>query len=343
MSRRLAILSLVAFLLNVGIHLLTFVDGVSLSLGTTWPVFVVTLLLAFAAVGVKIRDTSHDAIRMAKMSQDQMVEQVRSGLNRSGWTRFFGTTPTWTIMAIPVLFIVFGASLIFDGIPGGTVNYHESEDWVFDLNERPVRKATAAEIAQSQIAELRMVSSGFALFAMVAFVIFSGRSAKTASEVTETESEQPFDPPVLSRVDPQREWNKEAEGSLEIDDQIVNFEFSSCLVFTEEDLAGNLEVMVRASPSLPAEKLSGNLQLLLPGLEQLIESDAYGYCGDGIAEISFAPGNSGIRFDDVRETIMSIRDVEIFWCEGRNNKLATLPCEFAFLSGGFHIGCNRGG
>jgi hypothetical protein len=298
MPKLFAILSLVAFLLNVVVHLLTFVDGVPVSLGITWPVYLLTLILALMAVGVKITDTGNCASRTAKMSRDRMMVQVRHNLRQGAWVWFFGTTPVWMVAAFPVLFLFFAVNMLF-------------------------------ESRQSEISELRMGSSGFAMFAWVALIIFTGRYDPTESKSTDTQPEKAVDEPLVTPVEQQRIWNKAAEGSLELDGQVVNFEFSSCLVYTEDELAGNLDVMVRTNPDLPAEKLSVNLQLSLPGFEQLIESDAFGYCGDGIAEVSFSLGNSGIRFDDVREAIMSIRDVGIFWSDGRKSQLATLPCEFA--------------
>lgn len=129
--------------------------------------------------------------------------------------------------------------------------------------------------------------------------------------------------------EPKRPWSKEAEGSLDLHGRIVNFEFSSCLVHTEDDLAGNLDVMVRTNPSLPAEELSENLCLALPEFEELVKSDAYGQCDGGNVDVSFGLANSGPGFgNDVREAIKSLRDVDIFWGEGRERRLATLPCEF---------------
>ena len=128
---------------------------------------------------------------------------------------------------------------------------------------------------------------------------------------------------------PQRTWNKEVEGSLDLDGQTVTFEFSSCLVYTEDDLAGNLDVMVRTSPPLSAEKLSDNLRLALAGFDELVDSDGYGQCDDGIVDVSFGLANSTIGFgDDVREAMKSIREVDVCWGDGRGKKLATLPCEF---------------
>lgn len=128
----------------------------------------------------------------------------------------------------------------------------------------------------------------------------------------------------------QRPWSKEAECSIDLDGQTVAFEFSSCLVHTKDDLAGNLDVMIRTNSNLSAEDLSDNLRLALPGFEELVDSRAYGQCDDGIAEVSFALADSGPGFgDEVREAIKSIQEVDIFWGDRREQKLATLPCNQA--------------
>lgn len=128
----------------------------------------------------------------------------------------------------------------------------------------------------------------------------------------------------------QRSWSKAAEGTLDLDGQTVTFEFSSCSVQTRDDLAGNLDVMVRTNPSLLADVLSDNLRLALPGFNELVDSASYGQCDDGISDISFGLADSTIGFgDEVREAIKSIEEVDVLWGDRRDQKLATLPCEQA--------------
>ena len=126
-----------------------------------------------------------------------------------------------------------------------------------------------------------------------------------------------------------RPWSKEAESPLDLDGQIVIFEFSSCLVYTEDDLAGNLELMVRTTPWLSVDKIGENLRLALPGFDDLAASDGYGQFddGEGIVGVEFGLVHSAIDFDgDVREAIESIQEVDIFWGDTRETRLATVPC-----------------
>ncbi len=128
-----------------------------------------------------------------------------------------------------------------------------------------------------------------------------------------------------------RPWQKAAEGTLDLNGQTVTFEFSSCLVYAEDDLAGNLDIMVRTTPYISEEQLGEHLNLALLEFDELVASDGYAQYddGDGIVGMSFGLTNSPIGFDDeVREAIKSILDVEVFWGEGRERKLATLPCEY---------------
>ena len=88
--------------------------------------------------------------------------------------------------------------------------------------------------------------------------------------------------------------------------------------------------MVRANPRIPAEDLSEGLRLALPGFDDLVTSDACGELDDGIADVSFGLANSAIGFgDDVREAVKALREVDVFWGDGRDRKLTTLPCELS--------------
>lgn len=127
-----------------------------------------------------------------------------------------------------------------------------------------------------------------------------------------------------------RPWEAAAEGTLDLDGKAVTFEFSSCLVYTEDDLAGNLEIMVRTSPFISEEQLGEHLNLALTGFDELVSSDGCGQFddGDGVVGIYFGLANSAIGFDDeIREAIKSMQDVEVFWGEDWERKLATVPCD----------------
>lgn len=126
-----------------------------------------------------------------------------------------------------------------------------------------------------------------------------------------------------------RPWKKVAEETFELDGKAVTFEFSSCHVHTEDDLAGNLDIMVRTLPFVFEEHLGEQLKLALPGFDQFVSSDGYGQYddADGIVCVSFGLANSAIGFDDdVREAIESMQDVEIYWGDNRERKLATVAC-----------------
>lgn len=128
-----------------------------------------------------------------------------------------------------------------------------------------------------------------------------------------------------------RLWDKVAEAQTSLNGEKVTFEFSSCLVHTDDDLAGNLDLMVRTLPFCSEDQIAQGLRLALPGFDDLIESDGYGRFddGDGIIGMSFGLANSSIGFNqEIRNAIGSLDVVEVFWGDGRENQLATLPCEF---------------
>jgi len=136
----------------------------------------------------------------------------------------------------------------------------------------------------------------------------------------------------------QRLWSKEAESSLDFDGQTVTFEFSSCLVDTDEEAGtlGNLDVMVRTTPSLPLATLRDNLRLGAPGYAGLLDAPASGQIEGGF-ELCFAPLEElgcpdmdyDARHDWRRETVKSLQEVNVFWGDSREAKLADLRCDRA--------------
>lgn len=191
MAKVLVLLSLSAFLLNVAVHLLTFVKDVPVSLGMTWPVYALSLLLALVGLGVKFTDAKRQGMRFAGMSQERVAEHVRNDVLQSPWTRFFGETPVWMVVTIACLFAHFAGTMVVDGVnaaKNGYVKSHEGENWLFDIDERPMRKATDAEVERSKIAELRMATTGFALAAFVTFTFFLGRCTSTGAIGAHSES-----------------------------------------------------------------------------------------------------------------------------------------------------------
>lgn len=131
--------------------------------------------------------------------------------------------------------------------------------------------------------------------------------------------------------EPRRSWSKEAEGSLELDGQTVTFEFSSCLVDTDEEggTLGNLDVMVRTTPSVPIDKLD-NLKLEVPGCDELLHVFAHGEIEGGF-ELSFSlTGMSGLDGDRDRQwrgqVAETLQEVSIVWGATRETRLATVPC-----------------
>ena len=132
-----------------------------------------------------------------------------------------------------------------------------------------------------------------------------------------------------------RPWAKETDNAIDVDGELVTFEFSSCLVDTDEEAGtlGNLDVMVRTTPSLPPDKLTDNLWLEVPGYDELLRASAYGQFEGGF-ELSFGLGDLGpsLGFDGDRcrewrrETVQTLQEVNIFWGDTRETKLATLRC-----------------
>lgn len=124
-----------------------------------------------------------------------------------------------------------------------------------------------------------------------------------------------------------RPWAMEAERTLDIDGQALTFAFSSCVVHTEGDLAGNFDLMVRTEPPLSPEQLAENLWLAIPGYDDLVDVSGYGSL-DSASEMIFALRNSLIEFDDaVKKVIISLKEVEVCWGNNRDMKLATVQCE----------------
>ncbi len=132
-----------------------------------------------------------------------------------------------------------------------------------------------------------------------------------------------------------RPWIKETENAIDVNGELVTFEFSACLIDTDEELGtlGNLDVMVRTTPILPPDKLTDNLWLEVPGYDELLRAPAYGQVEGGF-ELSFALGDLGpsLGFDGDRcrewrrETVQTLQEVNVFWGDTRETKLATLRC-----------------
>jgi hypothetical protein len=133
----------------------------------------------------------------------------------------------------------------------------------------------------------------------------------------------------------QRPWAKEAENAVDVDGEIVTFEFSSCLADTDAEAGtlGNLDVMVRTTPGLPPDKLADNLRLEVPGQDELLSAPAHGPFEGGI-ELSFGlvdlASSLGLNADRAREwmqeTAGTLQEVNVFWGNSRETKLATVRC-----------------
>ena len=132
-----------------------------------------------------------------------------------------------------------------------------------------------------------------------------------------------------------RPWIKETENAIDVNGELVTFEFSACLIDTDEELGtlGNLDVMVRTTPSLPPDKLTDKLRLEVPGYDELLRASAYGQFEGGL-EVSFVIGDlgPGLGFDEDRcrewrrETVQTLQEVNVFWEDTRETKMATLRC-----------------
>ena len=137
---------------------------------------------------------------------------------------------------------------------------------------------------------------------------------------------------------PQRPWSKEAEGSCDLDGETVKFEFSSCLVDIDEEAGtlGNLDVIVRTTPSLSIDELD-RVRLEVPGCDKLLKSDAYGEIESGFEFCFSLAGMSGLDGDGDREwrreLVKTLENVSVFWGDARETKLATVPCVRASENG----------
>jgi len=133
--------------------------------------------------------------------------------------------------------------------------------------------------------------------------------------------------------EPQQPWAKETGNTIDVDGEPVAFEFSSCLVDTNEEAGtlGNLYVMVRTTPALPPEKLEDNLRLEVPGYDDLLYAEGYGLFEGGL-EVGFGPLGLLVSLDYdarhewMRETAKALQDVNLYWGKRRETKLATVPC-----------------
>jgi hypothetical protein len=133
----------------------------------------------------------------------------------------------------------------------------------------------------------------------------------------------------------QRSWAQETESTIDIDGELVTFEFSSCLVDTDEEAGtlGNLDVMVRTTPSLGPDKLTDNLWLEVPRYDELLDAPGYGQFEGGfelsfpLAELAASLGFDADRSREWRrETVKTLEEVNIYWGNTRETKLATLRC-----------------
>ena len=134
---------------------------------------------------------------------------------------------------------------------------------------------------------------------------------------------------------PRRPWAKEAESTIEVDGDRVTFEFSSCLVDTDAEAGtlGNLDVMVRTTPSLPPGKLTDDLWLEVPGYDERLQASSHSpfeggsELGFGLVDLASSLGLDADRAREwMQETVGTLQEASMFWGDAGQTKLATLPC-----------------
>jgi hypothetical protein len=179
MTRILAILSLIVFLLNAGAHVATFIDGVQISQRHTWPFHVAALVLFFAMFGTLVRDTMSGAARMGRMSKEELCH-LRDTLQQTIRPRLFGSIPTWMVVFIVGLFLYVSGIMVahaFTTARDGQVVTEDGQFRLVDDQGNHIRQLTAEEYARFGSGEVRIFAAGFAMLTFWSFTFFTYRRA----------------------------------------------------------------------------------------------------------------------------------------------------------------------
>lgn len=174
-SRMLAVVSLIVFLLNAGAHVATFIDEFPISVRQTWPIFVAVLVLFFAMLGTLVAGFFREAARMSGMSEEELYE-YRDAIEAHP-PRFCGSVPLRMVLLIVALFLyaagTFVANFHDEGVAGIIGELGRYEDKTVDY----ASTMAADEYARYQSREVRMASAMAALFVFVCFTYFAYRHA----------------------------------------------------------------------------------------------------------------------------------------------------------------------
>jgi len=170
-SRTLAVVSLIVFLLDAGAHVATFIDGLPISERQAWPILVAVLVLFLAMLGTLAAGLFRERARMKRMSEEELCE-YRDAIEAHP-PRFFGSVPIGMVLLIGGL-----ALYVVGAVVAEFYNDHVAgirQDWEGDDRERYLKTLTAEEVVRFESRELRMFSAMSGFFAFICFTFFTYR------------------------------------------------------------------------------------------------------------------------------------------------------------------------
>jgi hypothetical protein len=132
-------------------------------------------------------------------------------------------------------------------------------------------------------------------------------------------------------------WETENTVTAVVDSDEVTFEFSPVYLFTDDDLRGNVDLMVLTSPTLTDEQLCERLHLRIHGEGTMLSCLAHGQTEvdePGVLVLSFSLSDTIEAFDFDRpryekwidEIAANPRHVEIFWDDSDYQLLCSATC-----------------
>jgi hypothetical protein len=129
---------------------------------------------------------------------------------------------------------------------------------------------------------------------------------------------------------PQIDLPFEAAERIAVEGRWILVEFSGCLVYTEGDLSGNLDMASRSSPPVPAEVLINHLRLRVPDHDGFLTAVAWAD-DDRAKSLTFSLADlAPIDVEDIsaweRDMASTVTAVEIYWNDSGVQQLATVSC-----------------
>ncbi len=172
-SRTLAVVSLIVFLLDAGAHVATFIDGLPISERQAWPILVAVLVLFFAMLGTLLGGFISEARRTSGKSKEELCEY--RGAIEAHPPRFFGSVPIGMVLLIGGLALYVAGTVVAEFYNDHVAGIRQ--DWEGDDRERYLRTLTAEEVVRFESRELRMFSAMSGFFAFICFTFFTYRHA----------------------------------------------------------------------------------------------------------------------------------------------------------------------